>query len=171
MSASALSTSALSTFALSTSTLSTFALSTSALSTSAFKAYALCALLGLTLSASAEVVPPGSADEIRERLEPFGALCRAGSDCGQTAAPVSSGPQSGEDVYNQFCFACHATGASNAPLFADSEAWQPRIAKGMEVLVGSTLNGLGLMPPRGACMSCSDDELGAAVQFMVDQVP
>ena len=138
---------------------------------SALKAFALCMLLGLTPSASAEVVPPGSADEIRERLEPFGALCRAGSDCGQAAAPVSSGPQSGEDVYNQFCFACHATGASNAPLFADSEAWQPRIAKGMEVMVGSTLNGLGLMPPRGTCMSCSDDELGAAVQFMVDQVP
>lgn len=118
----------------------------------------------------ADAVPPGTDDDIRERLAPFGNLCRAGDDCGAASAAVASGPKSGEDVYNQFCFACHATGASDAPLFADSEAWAPRVAKGMDTLMSSTVNGLGMMPPKGTCMDCADEELQAAVDYMVESV-
>ncbi len=121
------------------------------------------------LSVQADAVPPGTDDDIRTRLTPFGSLCRAGEDCGTAAATASSGPKSGEDVYNQFCFACHATGASGAPLFGSAEAWGPRIDKGMDALMASTLNGLNMMPPRGTCMACSDDELQSAVTYMVDQ--
>ena len=39
----------------------------------------------------------------------------------------------GEQVYNKFCFACHATGITDAPRFANAEDWAPRIAKGMDV--------------------------------------
>ena len=95
-------------------------------------------------------------------------ICRAGDECGSAAAVVDTGPLSGEDVYNQFCFACHATGASDAPLFADAEAWAPRIAKGMDTLVSSTINGLGMMPAKGTCMNCSDDEIAAAVDYIVE---
>ncbi len=122
------------------------------------------------LSVHADAVPPGTDDEIRERLAPFGSLCRAGEDCGSAEAAVAGGPKSGEDVYNQFCFACHATGASDAPILGDVASWEPRIAKGMETLMTSTLNGLGMMPPRGTCMDCSDDELRAATEYMVGQV-
>ena len=72
-------------------------------------------------------------------------------------------------VYSQFCFACHATGASDAPLFGDASAWAPRREKGMDALLGSTLNGIGMMPARGTCMSCSDAELDAAVDYMLEQ--
>ena len=119
---------------------------------------------------AADAVPPGTDDEIRERLAPFGSLCRAGDECGSASAAAASGPQSGEAVYNQFCFACHATGASDAPIFADAEAWAPRVDKGMDVLMSSTLNGLGMMPPRGTCMNCSDEELRAAVDHMLEAV-
>ena len=121
-----------------------------------------------SLPLQADAVPPGTDDDIRERLEPFGSLCRAGDDCGSAAVVADTGPLTGEDVYNQFCFACHATGASDAPLFADAEAWAPRIAKGMDTLVSSTINGLGMMPAKGTCMNCSDDEIEAAVGYMVD---
>lgn len=121
------------------------------------------------LSARADAVPPGTDDVIRDRLAPFGSLCRAGEDCGTVAAAADSGPKSGEEVYNQFCFACHMTGASGAPLFADAEAWAPRIDKGMETLMASTLNGLNMMPPKGTCMGCTEDELQAAVTYMVEQ--
>ncbi|MGE0621768.1 MAG: cytochrome c5 family protein [Pseudomonadales bacterium] len=132
---------------------------------------ALAALTIVTvLSAHADAVPPGSDDDIRARLEPFGSVCRAGEDCGTVAATAAGGPKSGEEVYNQFCFACHATGASGAPLFADSEAWAPRVDKGMETLMASTLNGLNMMPPKGTCMGCSDDELEAAVTYMLDNL-
>ncbi len=123
----------------------------------------------VSLPLHADAVPPGTDDQIRERLAPFGSLCRAGDDCGSATAAVASGPLSGEDVYNQFCFACHATGASDAPLFADAEAWAPRISKGMDELMVSTLNGIGMMPPKGTCMNCSEDELKAAVDYIVEQ--
>ena len=122
------------------------------------------------LSVHADAVPPGTDDEIRDRLAPFGSLCRAGEDCGSGAAVAASGPRSGEDVYNQSCFACHATGASGAPILGDAESWAPRIEKGMEALMASTLNGLGMMPPKGTCMACSDEELQAATEYMIHQV-
>jgi cytochrome c5 len=130
-------------------------------------AFAATMTVLLSQPVQADVVPPGTDDDIRERLAPFGSLCRAGDDCGSAAAAVDTGPLSGEAVYNQFCFACHATGASDAPLFADAEAWEPRIAKGMDALMTSTLNGIGMMPAKGTCMNCSDDELQAAVEHMV----
>lgn len=128
------------------------------------------AAITVAITAFADAVPPGTDDEIRSRLAPFGNLCRAGDDCGTTTQVLASGPQSGEEVYNQFCFACHATGASDAPLFADSDAWAPRIAKGLDTLMASTVNGLGMMPARGTCMNCSDEELQAAVDYMLEQV-
>jgi len=130
---------------------------------------ALAALVLISVNAvRADAVPPGSDDDIRTRLTPFGSLCRAGEDCGSVAATADSGPKSGEEVYNQFCFACHATGASGAPMFGSTEAWGPRIDKGMDALMVSTLNGLNMMPPKGTCMACSDDELKSAVTYIVD---
>ena len=36
----------------------------------------------------------------------------------------------------------------------------------MDELVRVSREGLNLMPPMGACMTCSDDELRAAIEFM-----
>ena len=122
------------------------------------------------LGAVANAVPPGTTDEIRARVQPFGALCRAGDDCGQASAAVASGPRTGEQVYGQFCFACHTTGVGGAPMFQDAAAWAPRIEQGLDTLWTHTQNGLNAMPPRGTCMDCSDDELRDAMQYMVDAV-
>ena len=120
-------------------------------------------------SVAVQAVPPGTKAEIEERLTPFGAVCRVGDDCGSAAAAAASGPLSGEDVYNQFCFACHKTGVGDAPILGDTASWQPRVDKGMDALMSSTLNGLGAMPPKGTCMNCSDAELQEAVTFMLDE--
>lgn len=124
-----------------------------------------------TLPAQAKVVPPGTDDEIRARLQPFGHLCRSGDNCSGagTEQTASSGTMSGEQVYNQFCFACHATGVSESPLLGDVEAWAPRIAKGLDALWENTVNGLGLMPVRGTCLNCSDDELRDAMNYVAGQ--
>ena len=129
-------------------------------------ALGVLALAG-ALAAHGDAVPAGSDDQIRERLAPYGSLCRAGDDCGTAAVAVASGPKSGQQVYDQFCFACHATGASDAPIFADAEAWAPRLEKSLDTLYASTINGRGMMPARGTCMDCSDDELNAAVDYML----
>ncbi len=119
---------------------------------------------------SADMVPPGTDDDIRARLQPFGNLCRAGEDCGQAAAVVASGPLSGEAVYNQFCVACHSAGVGGSPVLGDVDAWAPRLAQGMDTLWDHTLNGINAMPAKGTCMSCSDEELRGAMDYMVGQV-
>ena len=134
------------------------------------------------------VAASGSEDEIRARLQPFGDVCRSGQDCGglegeageaasaptvASSAPAagasgSSAGLSGQQIYDQFCFACHATGVGEAPLFGSLEQWQPRIDQGMDQMLAISLTGIGAMPPKGTCMACSDDEMRAAIQYMVD---
>ncbi len=82
-----------------------------------------------------------------------------------------SGPkqaQSGEDVYNRSCLSCHAAGVAGAPVPGDADAWAPRLAKGREALLRSVKEGMPPgMPPMGMCMGCSDEELAAAVDYML----
>lgn len=123
------------------------------------------------VAAVADIVPPGTDAEIRDRLQPMGQLCRAGEDCGSGNAAAAAGgaAMSGEQVYNKFCFACHAVGVSGAPKLGDAVAWEPRVAKGVEALYTNSFNGINAMPPRGTCMGCSDDELKATVDYMLSQ--
>lgn len=87
-------------------------------------------------------------------------------------APVAvAGPgaeRSGQQIYNTFCFACHATGVVEAPLFGSLEQWQPYIDKGLDTLVATSITGFDLMPPQGTCMSCTEDEMRASIQYMID---
>jgi cytochrome c5 len=79
----------------------------------------------------------------------------------------------GKSVYGKVCAMCHATGAAGAPKPGDTADWGPRIAQGMDVLNKHAIEGFtgakGMMPPRGAAASLTDDEVKAAVAFMVDQ--
>ena len=68
--------------------------------------------------------------------------------------------------YAASCGACHAVGVAGAPATGDAEAWAPRMAKGMEVLVASVRNGLSAMPPGGLCNSCSDEDHAALITYM-----
>lgn len=108
---------------------------------------------------------------VTERLEPVGKVCVQGdADCGTVATVSSSGPKSGEDVFNASCMACHSTGAGGAPKVGDAVAWADRIAKGNDALYSSGINGLAgtSMMAKGGCMSCSDEEVKAAVDYMVE---
>ena len=108
--------------------------------------------------------------EIEERIAPVGEVCLQGdSSCGGAAVAASSGPRSGEDVYNSACMACHTTGAGGAPMLGDVAAWADRIAKGNDALYASGVDGVpgtGMIA-KGGCMNCSDEEIHAAVDYMV----
>ena len=121
----------------------------------------------LLFALSANAVPPGSDDEIDARLQPYGTVNRAAVEEVMVAAAPAA-PLSGAEVYDTYCATCHAMGIGGAPAFADTPAWAPRISKGMDALMVSTLNGINAMPAKGLCMSCSDDELNDAVTYMVD---
>jgi len=80
--------------------------------------------------------------------------------------------QPGEEIYNRFCFSCHAAGVAGAPVPGDREAWAPRVAKGREALVRSVREGMPPgMPAGGLCTGCSDADLAAAVDYMLSQLP
>jgi cytochrome c5 len=74
----------------------------------------------------------------------------------------------GEKTYQTFCKVCHVNGVAGAPKFGDKEAWATRIAKGNDVLFSSVKKGLNAMPPKGTCMTCNDDDLRAAIKYLVE---
>ena len=74
----------------------------------------------------------------------------------------------GATVYNTKCLACHMTGVAGAPKVGDKAAWDARMASGMEAVLAVAKTGKGAMPPMGTCMDCTDGELTAAIQHMLD---
>jgi len=74
-----------------------------------------------------------------------------------------------ESTYQMSCFACHGTGAAGAPILGDADAWTTRMAKGMDAVMANVVNGMNAMPPKGLCMTCSDDNLLALVDYMSGQ--
>jgi len=74
----------------------------------------------------------------------------------------------GEAVYKKTCKLCHATGMLKSPKFGDKAAWKDRIAKGNDVLYDHAINGFNKMLPKGGKKSLSDDEVKAAVDYMVE---
>jgi len=77
--------------------------------------------------------------------------------------------QEPEQIYNTYCKACHAAGVAGAPKLDDAAAWAPRIEKGMDTLMDHVVNGFNAMPPKGTCMSCSEADLKATVEYMIGQ--
>jgi cytochrome c5 len=75
----------------------------------------------------------------------------------------------GRAIYQQACAACHATGAAGSPKMGDKAAWAPRIATGAEALYASSINGKGVMPPKGGRADISDADIKAAVDYMIEQ--
>ena len=62
----------------------------------------------------------------------------------------------------------HFFGVLGAPKFGDAAAWGERASKGIDVLVANAISGINAMPPRGACGSCSDDDIKAAIDYMIE---
>jgi len=67
------------------------------------------------------------------------------------------------------CAACHASGVAGAPITGDAAGWAERIAKGTETLYANAINGYNAMPAKGGNVSLSDDNVKAAVDFMLEQ--
>lgn len=73
-------------------------------------------------------------------------------------------------TYTQSCAACHNSGAAGAPRMGNAADWSARLEKGFDVLVEHTINGFNnVMPPKGMCFTCSDDDLKAMVQYILDE--
>ena len=108
-------------------------------------------------------------DAIKERIKPVGKVKVAGEQA--EAAAGGGGAKSGEEVYNSACVACHGAGVLGAPKLHVAADWQPRIdERGMDGILDHAINGFNAMPPRGTCGNCSDDEIKAAIEYMVEGI-
>jgi cytochrome c5 len=89
----------------------------------------------------------------------------------QAAAPET--PAAGEAVvdgaavYGGLCKTCHDGGVAGAPVPGSEQMVQREAERGIEGMVQNAINGLNAMPPRGGDMSLSDEQMQAAVEFMM----
>jgi len=74
----------------------------------------------------------------------------------------------GRNIYEQHCVICHEDGVAGAPKFRSDHDWQSRIKeKNLEALTRSAIKGLNAMPPKGTCQECRDQDIEAAIAYMV----
>ena len=133
----------------------------------------------IALFAASVLISPGlaiadhnSAESLAKRIGAVGSLkimseeeaAAARAEAAATAATATTevaaaGPVNGESVYNTACFA------------GDIPTWEPRIAQGLEVLLDHAINGFqgatGVMPARGGYASLTDEQVSAAVEYMI----
>jgi cytochrome c5 len=146
----------------------------------------LSVLLATTLAACGKSEPakpaaapaPASAPAAAQAPAPAPAaapapVAAAAAPAAPVAAPttVAAANIDGAAVYKKSCGLCHATGVAGAPKYGDKAQWGARIAQGNDVLYTHAIKGFkgkaGVMPAKGGSTSLSDDQVKAAVDYMI----
>ena len=116
---------------------------------------------------------------IAARIAPAGAVYagETGRAAQQAAAEAAAskvafeGSLDGELIYKNVCTACHGGSMAGGAPAPTKEAWAPRLAKGMELLVKHAIEGFkgdaGQMPAKGGRLDLSDEQVEASVEYMV----
>ena len=107
-------------------------------------------------------------EDIAMRLKPVMTLDEMRSNMTVASAAGGAADKSPDQLYQSACLACHTTGAAGAPKIGVAADWSGRLAKGLDGLSTSAINGIGAMPPRGGSQF-SDDQIKAVVEYILDQ--
>lgn len=76
----------------------------------------------------------------------------------------------GKQVYVNACIICHQEGKMGAPVIGNSGGWFRRVnEQGLNALYRHTINGFNSMPVKGACVTCSDNDLISAVDYILNE--
>ena len=128
-----------------------------------------------------EPEPPGDTNPSKgalaeKRIAPVGSV-RAGEEgaaelaeaqaAAAKAAPAAEVVVDGPSVYGGLCKTCHDAGVAGAPITGSEQMAARASEKGLEVLVQNAINGINAMPPRGGNMALTDEQIQAAVEFML----
>ena len=140
-------------------------------------AIAILVVANILYSGDPSLTDERAQQEIAERITPVGEVhvgsvpaAEAGSESTQlTSTQVAAVEVDGGQVYQTVCAACHTAGVLNAPKPGDTAAWEPRMAKGLDVLYASAINGIGTMPAKGGRVDMSDEAIKAAVDYLLAQ--
>ena len=116
-----------------------------------------------------QAAAPAAAAPTEQAAAPAAAAPAEQAAAPAAAAPAAAAGVDGEKVYKSSCFSCHDIGIAGSPKLGDKAAWTARIATGNDAMYGTAINGKGAMPAKGGNPALSDDEIKAAVDFMVAQ--
>jgi len=119
---------------------------------------------------------PNQAILAEKRIEPVGSV-RYG-DAGAAALaesqaavaeamPAGDVVVDGAEVYGGLCKTCHDAGVAGAPITGSDQMSERLTARGLDGLVQNAINGLNAMPARGGNPTLTDDQIRAAVEFML----
>ncbi len=76
----------------------------------------------------------------------------------------------GKQVYINACIICHQNGQMTAPRIGNGPNWYLRLkSSGLTGLYRHTINGYNSMPVKGACVTCSDNDLMSAVDYILNK--
>ena len=129
---------------------------------------------------------PNQPAQITERIAPAGAVyagntgraaMQAAADAAAKAAASQvayGGTTDGKEIFDHLCTSCHTSGVAGAPKVGDKAKWGPRIAEGLDTLIKHATDGYhgpdgNFMPPKGGNPALTDEQVKAAVTWIVDQ--
>lgn len=129
---------------------------------------------------------PDQPAKVAERIAPVGAVyagntgraaMQAAADAATKAAASQvayGGTTDGKAIFDHLCTSCHTAGIAGAPKVGNKAMWGPRIAQGLDTLVKHAIEGYhgpdgNYMPPKGGNPALTDQQVKAAVTWIVDQ--
>ncbi|MBA2080010.1 MAG: cytochrome c5 family protein [Rhodanobacter sp. 68-29] len=129
---------------------------------------------------------PNAQPQVDARIAPVGAVYagNTGRAAMQAAAEAASkaaasqvaygGSTDGKTIYDNLCHSCHTAGIAGAPKLGDKAMWAPRVAQGIDTLVKHAIDGYhgpdgNFMPPKGGNPALTDEQVKAAVTWIVGQ--
>jgi cytochrome c5 len=86
-----------------------------------------------------------------------------------TGGDTTVGPNTGKTIYSKTCASCHDTGGAGAPRIGDKKEWQKYFDQGIHSMYQNAINGIGSMPPKGTCVTCTDEQIKAVVDYIVKE--
>ncbi len=76
----------------------------------------------------------------------------------------------GKQVYVSACIVCHQDNKMGAPVIGDGSNWYRRLkSSGLTGLYRNAIDGYNSMPIKGACVTCSDNDVIAATDFLLSK--
>ncbi|WP_432822466.1 c-type cytochrome [Trichloromonas sp.] len=141
---------------------------------------ALAAALAITTGCSKEEAPPAAApapvptvEKTVETPAPKATMehvmDKAHEGVKEAHEAAQASMATGQSVYEKTCAVCHNAGVAGAPKLGDKAAWAAHITEGVDHLVHVAIAGEGTMPAKGGDPTLSDEDVRAAVIYILDQ--